>query len=79
MSADRHDDEARRLLADNPAMTWAKHLANALRAAERRGAERMQWAAAEECALRGAVAATQRSMAQIIERMDLDALLAGET
>jgi hypothetical protein len=36
--SDRHDAEARRLLADNPATTWAEHLADALRAAERRGA-----------------------------------------
>jgi hypothetical protein len=50
MSADRYDDEARRLMCGtHPTDADVRVLAAALRAAERRGAERMQRRAEQEC------------------------------
>jgi hypothetical protein len=95
MSADRYDAEARRLGAEARAagaLAWARHdperaIAAALRAAERRGAERLRREAVEEA--NGAIGAYLghgggafdwlTAVRDNIATIDIDALLAEET
>jgi hypothetical protein len=75
MSADRHDDEARRLMCGtHPTDADVRVLAAALRAAERRGAERMR-----KEAISIASGIGDEGTANIIGLVDIDAELAEET